>query len=402
MVRCSALLCGTATVSEALRHGRDSRKLPPHMLQFSSDLRPIVVWNVTNRCNLACEHCYIRAEDRNYANELTTEEAKAFITDVAEMQCPVLLFSGGEPLVRADVYELSAFARDNGLRPVLSTNGTLITPAVAAKLKDAGIEYVGVSVDGLPETHDRFRGRKGAFDEALAGIRNADAAGLKTGARFTAHEGNAAELAELLDLVAERGIPRFCLYHLVYAGRGADMSHRDTDLATKRRTIETMIEKTLEFHQSGTRIELLTVDNHADGVFIRQYIAANQPERLEEVDKLIRMHGGCSAGVKMANVDPYGDVHPCQFWGHVSLGNVRERRFSEIWTASDNELLRALRNKTEHLKGRCGACSFKALCGGCRIRAEAVTGDLWEADPACYLTDAEIDAATAGLKEGAG
>lgn len=393
MVRCSALLCGTATVSEALKHGRDSRKLPPHLLQFSSDLRPLVVWNTTNRCNLTCSHCYIDAEDRDYANELSYEEAQAFIDDIAEMKCPVLLLSGGEPLLRDRIYDLIAYAKDRGTRPVLSTNGTLITPEVAKRLHDAGIMYVGVSIDGLPETHDRFRGRKGAFDAAMAGIRNAHEAGLKTGVRFTAHEANAGELGELVDLIAERGVPRFCLYHLVYAGRGGDMKHRDTDHATKRRTIETLIEKALEAERKGTAIEILTVDNHADGIAIRHYIAEHQPERLAEVDRLISFHGGCSAGTKMANVDPYGNVHPCQFWGHVTLGNVRDRKFSEIWTDPDDELLVKLREKDKHLKGRCGSCNFRSFCGGCRIRAEATTGDPWEADPACYLTDAEIEAA---------
>jgi len=393
LVRCTALLCGSATVSEALRqHGRDSRNLPAHLLQFSADYRPIVVWNLTSRCNLSCEHCYISAEDRAYRDELTNQEARAFIADVAEMQCPVLLFSGGEPLVRPDWAELAAFATDRGLRPVLSTNGTLITPNVARTLHDVGMQYIGVSIDGLPDTHDRFRGRKGAFAEAVAGIRNAAAAGLRTGVRFTAHAENAAELPELLDLVAAEGIPRFCLYHLVYAGRGADMRHRDTDTATKRETIATMIEKTLEFHGKGLQIELLTVDNHADGVFIRHYLAEREPERAEEVERLISMHGGCSAGGKMANVDPCGNVHPCQFWGHVSVGNVKVRKLSEIWNDPASELLQRLRNKDEFLKGRCGSCSYSNLCGGCRIRAEAATGDMWEADPACYLTDAEIEA----------
>jgi len=392
MVRCTALLCGSATVSEALRrHGRDSRDLPAHLLQFSADYRPIVVWNLTNRCNLSCQHCYISAEDRAYKDELTNEEAKVFIADVAEMQCPVLLFSGGEPLVRPDWAELAAFATDRGLRPVLSSNGTLITAEVARKLRDVGMQYVGVSIDGLPDTHDRFRGRKGAFAEAMAGIRNAAAAGLRTGVRFTAHAENAAELPELLDLIAADGIPRFCLYHLVYAGRGADMRHRDTDTETKRETIATMIEKTLEFHGKGLQIELLTVDNHADGVFIHHYLTEREPERAEEVESLISMHGGCSAGGKMANVDPCGNVHPCQFWGHVSVGNVKERKFSEIWNDPSSELLQRLRNKDEFLKGRCGSCNYSSLCGGCRIRAEAATGDIWQADPACYLTDAEIE-----------
>lgn len=390
MIGCTKLLCGTATVSEALQHDRDSSKLPPHMLQFSSDYRPLVVWNTTNRCNLSCKHCYLNAEDRDYDQELTNEQARAFIEDIAAMKCPVLLFSGGEPLLRKDLFELAAYAKSLGLRPVLSTNGTLITPEMAQKLAEAGFQYVGVSIDGLEEIHDRFRGRTGAFRDAIQGLKNAAAAGLKTGVRFTVNADNVADLAAVIDYVADAGIPRFCMYHLVYAGRGSGMIQRDTDVDAKRRTIEIITRKTRELAERGVPLEILTVDNHADGVYVRNIIEREQPERLAEVQHLLEMHGGCSAGTKMSNVDPYGNVHPCQFWGHVTLGNVKERKFSEIWKDTSDEFLVKLRDKQARVKGRCGRCSQRAICGGCRIRAEAVTGDMWEADPACYLTDEEI------------
>lgn len=390
MIGCTKLLCGAATVSEALQHDRDSRRLPPHLLQFSSDLRPLVVWNTTNRCNLACRHCYLEAEDRAYESELTTEQAREFITDVAQMGCPVLLLSGGEPLLREDLCEMAALASELGVRPVLSTNGTLITPEVARRLKEAGLQYVGVSIDGLEKTHDWFRGREGAFEEAFQGLRHAAEAGLKTGVRFTVNAHNVAELPAVIDYVAAQGVPRFCMYHLVYSGRGREIAASDTDLAVKRATIETVTTKAVSLFEQGVELEILTVDNHADGVYVRSLVAERQPERLEEVERLLQMHGGCSAGTKMSNVDPYGNVHPCQFWGHVTLGNVKERKFSEIWTDAEDALLVALRDKGAHLKGRCGACRYRSLCGGCRIRAEFVTGDPWEADPACYLSDAEI------------
>jgi radical SAM protein with 4Fe4S-binding SPASM domain len=390
MIGCTKLLCGTATVSEALRHQRAGEGAPARLLQFSSDLRPIVVWNTTNRCNLRCQHCYISAEDRSYADELTTAEAEQFLDDLAEMKCPVVLFSGGEPLVRPDVYELADYATRAGLRVVFSTNGTLITPEVAQRLADAGVKYVGVSLDGGPATHDRFRGRQGCFDEAIEGLRNAARAGMNTGVRFTVNKANVADLSEVIDAVVEHGVPRFCMYHLVYAGRGEEMIALDTDLDEKRRTMELVASKTQELHEAGCELEILTVDNHADGVYIYRHVLEHQPERADEVHRLLEMHGGCSAGVKIANVDPRGDVHPCQFWAHESLGNVRERKFSEIWRDESNELLARLRSKAEHLKGRCGLCGHKEICGGCRIRAERVRGDLWEADPACYLTDEEI------------
>jgi radical SAM protein with 4Fe4S-binding SPASM domain len=364
--------------------------VPPHLLQFSTDLRPVVVWNTTNRCNLSCRHCYLNAEDRSYAEELTTAEARAMLADLAEMRCPVVLFSGGEPLLREDLYELAKFALEGGLRPVLSTNGTLITPEVAARLAEVGMQYVGVSLDGLEETHDSFRGRPGAFQAALTGLRNAAEAGLKTGVRFTVMGDNVQDLPRVIDLVAEAGIPRFCMYHLVYSGRGAELAAHDTDLATKRATMDMLLAKTQELHDAGRALEILTVDNPADGRYLRASVAERQPERLAEVDRLLELAGGCSAGTKLANVDSYGHVHACQFWGHVSLGNVKERPLSDIWRAADGGLLAELRYKQEHLQGRCASCVAVASCGGCRVRAEAITGDRWAADPACYLSEAEI------------
>ena len=278
MIGCTKLLCGTATVSDIVKYGRSSRHLPPQMLQFSSDATPIVVWNSTNRCNLNCRHCYICAEDREYAGEFTTDEAKAFIDDLAGMRVPVLLFSGGEPLVRQDLFELGAYTIAKGIRPVISTNGTLITQQMAKRIKDTGFQYVGVSVDGNEEVHDYFRGKKGAFQETLAGIRNSIAAGNKTGIRFTVNKLNYHTLPDILDIVEREKIPRFCMYHLVYAGRGREMAELDTTPEQKQQTIELLIERTLDFNKRGVEVEILTTDNHADGIYILQHIERTQPD----------------------------------------------------------------------------------------------------------------------------
>jgi len=251
VIGCTKLLCGTATIADLMRHDAGQKA---HLLQFTTENRPLVVWNTTRRCNLACAHCYLDASDRAARDELTTEEARAFITDIAAMRCPVLLFSGGEPLQRPDVFELGRFAIAQGLRAVLSSNGTLVTPEVARQIADVGFSYVGVSIDGTAATHDELRRKKGALEAALTGIQNCLAAGVKAGIRFTLNRRNVADLDAVLDLVEQRGVPRFCLYHLVYAGRGGDMKHRDTDHATKRRTIETLIEKALEAERKGTAI----------------------------------------------------------------------------------------------------------------------------------------------------
>ncbi|MGE5380098.1 MAG: radical SAM protein [Methylocystaceae bacterium] len=388
MIGFTKLLAGTATVSEVIK-SKEQGLMPPHLLQFSDELRPLVVWNVTNRCNLKCRHCYIGAEDKSYANELTTEEAQAMIADLAQMKAPVLLFSGGEPLIRKDIFHLARLAASMGVRPVLSTNGTLIDDAMAEQIKAAGFQYAGVSLDGAPATHDHFRGRQGAFDQAIEGIRACNRAGVKTGVRFTVNRENMNDLPELLDIVVKEQIPRFCMYHLVYAGRGKDMHNLDLSITEKRQVMNYLIDRTLELHEAGVEIEILTTDNHADGVFLYHWLRENRPARLSEVDDLLSMHGGCSAGTKFANIDPRGNVHPCQFWQDYTVGNIREKPFSELWTG-DDPLLVQLRKKAEYVQGHCGKCQHKQVCGGCRIRAREVNGDLWQEDPACYLTEIEM------------
>ena len=384
MIGFTKLLCGKTTVSDIIRHSQSGDPIPAAMLQFSSDTTPIVVWNTTARCNLYCRHCYIRAEDREFESELSTAEGKALIDDLAKMKVPVLLFSGGEPLLRPDLFELAAYAGEKGLRPVLSTNGTLIDDAMAKRIKETGFQYVGVSIDGNEATHDSFRGLEGAFDAAIAGIRAARAAGNKTGVRFTINRLNAPELAAVFDIAEKEGIDRFCMYHLVYAGRGSDMAALDLSKEDKRKVADFLIEKTLDFERRGVDMEILTTDNHVDGLCILQYVEKNQPERADEVRKLLAMHGGCSAGDRVADVDPEGNVHPCQFWSDLTLGNVRETPFSEIWKNREaGGIIDCLRHKPEHLIGKCGTCRYNDVCGGCRIRAESA-GELWGEDPACY------------------
>lgn len=389
MIGFSKMISGKATVAAAMR-ARQSSCIPAHLLQFSTVDRPVVVWNVTRRCNLHCHHCYIEAEDGSQAGELTTQEGLELINQLVGLKIPVLLFSGGEPLLREDIWILARVACERGLRIALSTNGTLIDQDVAVRLQDSGFSYIGVSIDGRPETHDRFRGLKGSFDQAMAGIRRAQQAGLKAGIRFTVNSENYQDLPYLFDLVREEGISRFCLYHLVYAGRGRKLAASDLSLEQKRRMAEMIIEQVVLMEEAGVEVEVLSTDHHADGIFLYRWIQEHRPERAEEVKHLLEMHGGCSAGVKMANIDPQGYVYPCQFWHHQSLGRFPDKTFQEIWYDEQNELLKSLRDKSGHLKGRCGGCQARTLCGGCRIRAYAATGDLWGDDPVCYLTDEEI------------
>ena len=373
------------------RQGHDA--IAANLLQFSSERSPVVVWNITSQCNLKCRHCYIEATEAANENEMTTEEGKTFIDDLAEMKVPVLMFSGGEPLVRPDLFELAAYAVEKGLRIVLSTNGTLIDEFTAQLIKEAGFQYVGVSIDGCEAIHDEFRGEKGAFKAAIAGIRAAKAAGNRTGVRFTLNSINKQDLPAVMELIEEEKVDRFCMYHLVYAGRGSDMKKLDLSTEEKQNVAQFLIEKTLDFDRRGVELEILTTDNHADGLYLLDYIAKTNPGRVDEVRQLLEMHGGCSAGDRMANVDYLGNVHPCQFWSDMVLGNVRERNFSKIWNdlQANDGILGRLRTKPEQLNGQCGKCSQNRLCGGCRIRAVG-DGDIWGDDPACFWTESTKEA----------
>ncbi len=391
MIGISKLYCGTVEASDVLRYGAQSGKLPSHLLQFSTDKKPVVVWNCTRRCNLRCVHCYSRSADRHYPGEMTTEQAKAMLADLAAFGTPVMLFSGGEPLLRADLLELIALAKKLGMRAVISTNGTLIQPDVAEQLREIGLSYVGVSLDGMRETNDKFRGRQGAFDDALAGIRNCRNAGIKVGLRFTVNRRNAADVPDIFRLLRDEDIPRVCFYHLVYAGRGTKLMEEDLDHDETRRVVDLIIDQTASLFADGLPKEVLTVDNHADGPYTYLRMLREGNERAEDVMKLLRMNRGNSSGHGIGCVSWDGSVHPDQFWRHVTLGNVTERKFSQIWTDLSNPLLAKLRDKHSNVTGRCATCRFLDVCGGnFRVRAEAATGDLWAPDPACYLTDEEI------------
>ena len=391
MIGISKLYCGAVEASDPLRYGRHSKDLPSHLLQFSADKKPVVVWNVTRRCNLRCVHCYSQSEDRGYSGELSLEEGKSLIDDLAGFGSPVILFSGGEPLIRPDILDLIRYATQQGRRAVLSTNGTLITPAVAEKLKDIGLSYVGISLDGLQETHDAFRGFSGTFARVMAAIKNCQDVGLKVGLRFTINKRNFKDIPGIFDLVEEKRIPRICFYHLVYAGRGTDLINEDLDHDRTREVVDLILDRTRMLHDKGQPVEVLTVDNHADGPYTYMRLMEEDPKRAAEVLQLLQMNEGNNSGRGIGCVSWDGSVHADQFWRHHSFGNVRQRPFSEIWTDPSDELLMKLKEKKKHVRGRCAKCRWLDICGGnFRVRAEAISGDVWAPDPACYLTDDEI------------
>ncbi len=391
MIGISKLDCGTVEPSDALRYGRHSSQLPSHLLQFSADKKPVVVWNVTRRCNLRCVHCYAHAKEEAGADELTTEQGRILLDDLAAFGVPVVLFSGGEPLARRDLPELADYAVGKGMRAVISTNGTLITAAVARTLKNIGLSYVGISIDGMQEVNDRFRAVPGAFQAALNGIRNCQAAGIKVGLRFTINRFNVQEIPGIFDLIEEMDIPRVCFYHLVYAGRGSELVKEDLSPEETRRALDLIIDRTRRLHDQGKPKEVLTVDNHADGPYLYLRMLKEDPERAKEVLELLKWNEGNNSGRGIGCVSWDGAVHADQFWRHYSFGNVKERPFSEIWMDTSNPFMRQLKDKKKHVKGRCADCRWLDVCAGnFRVRAEAVSGDVWAPDPACYLTEEEI------------
>ena len=395
MIGISKLYCGTVEPSDALRYGRSSKDLPSHLLQFSSDKKPVVVWNVTRACNLKCVHCYAHATEEGHEKELSTEEGFAVLDDLAEFGVPVVLFSGGEPLVRKDLIDLARHAVQRGMRAVISTNGTLISRTGAEELRKVGLSYVGVSLDGLREVHDRFRGKKGAFKDAMQGIRNCQEQGLKVGLRFTLNRKNVEEVPGIFDLLEGAGIPRVCFYHLVYAGRGSQLVEHDLNHAETRKVVDLIIDRTRELHGRGLAKEVLTVDNHADGPYVYLRMVREKSDRARDVLELLKMNEGNSSGRGIGCISWDGSVHADQFWRHLSFGNVREKPFSKIWTDLTHPVMAKLKDKKKHVKGRCAACKWLDICAGnFRVRAEAVSDDLWAPDPACYLSDEEI-----GLEE---
>ncbi|HUS92516.1 MAG TPA: 12,18-didecarboxysiroheme deacetylase [Phycisphaerae bacterium] len=391
MIGISKLYCGTVEPSDPLRYGRQSGKLPSHLLQFSADKKPVVVWNCTKQCNLRCVHCYATATGRPAPDELTGDEARAMIDDLGAFGAPVMLFSGGEPLMRGDLLELIAHAKAAGMRAVVSTNGTLITPEKAARFAEVGLSYAGVSLDGLEEVHDRFRGVKGSFRQALEGIRNCMAAGVKVGLRFTLNKRNVDDLPGIFDLIERENIPRVCFYHLVYTGRGGSLMAATLSNEKTRATVDLIMARTRAMHEAGRKVEVLTVDNHCDGPYVYLRMLRENADRAAACLELLKMNGGNSAGVGIGCVSWNGDVLPDQFWRHHVLGNVRQTPFSAIWADPDQPLLSKLRDRKGVLKCRCMHCRWLSCCNGnFRARAEAVSGDLWGDDPACYLSDEEI------------
>jgi radical SAM protein with 4Fe4S-binding SPASM domain len=389
MISITKLLGGAQYYGDNLRYHSEAGK---QVHGTRPGAGPVVVWNSTKTCNLECQHCYATASKKRFIGELSTEEATAMIDDLAAFKVPALLMSGGEPLARPDILDLAEYASGKGIRVTFSTNGTLINKQIAQRFKKIGVSYVGISVDGNEGNHDRFRARAGAYKEAIRGIRNCRAEGLRVGLRFTVTGDNVEDLPDVFRLVEEEGVGRLCIYHLVYSGRGSYLAGIDLTSEEKRAMMNMVIDKVDGWNRDGREIEMLTVDNHADGPYIYHWLRENDPARADAALDLIRMNGGNRSGIAIGAIDSFGRVHPDQFTQHHILGSIREKPFSQIWTDTENnKLLWGLRNRKQLLEGRCATCHWLDVCNGnFRTRAEAATGSLWASDPGCYLTEEEI------------
>ncbi|HNX26928.1 MAG TPA: radical SAM protein [Phycisphaerae bacterium] len=382
MVGISKILCSTSEPGDVIRYTESSSAGPA-----------VVVFNCTRQCNLSCRHCYASAGNSAGGDgELTTDGIIRLIDELADIGTSVILFSGGEPLMRDDIFDIVAHAGRRNLHAVLSTNGTLITPQTAKRFADIGLDYIGVSIDAAqPEANDDFRRWNGAFDMACQGIINARNAGIRCGLRFTMTRQNISHIPAIFSMAENLQINRICFYHLVPVGRaGASLSPDSWHI---RRGLDEIITHTQRLHDAGKAMEVLTVDNHADGAYLYlKLLASGRKQHAELALKLLKKAGGNASGRKICCVSWDGDVYPDQFWRNRPLGNINHKNFNEIWhDETCDSLLRQLRDRHSLLNGRCKKCRFLDICNGnLRARAEHAGNGIWGDDTACYLTDKEI------------
>jgi heme d1 biosynthesis radical SAM protein NirJ len=352
---------------------------------------PVVIWNLIRRCNLLCKHCYSISGDVDFPGELSTAQVFETMDELKRFGVPVLILSGGEPLLRPDIFEISQRAKSLGFYTGLSSNGTLVSNHNIGKIADVGYDYVGISLDGIGETHDAFRRRQGAFDLALNGLRLCRDNGIKTGMRFTMTMDNAAEFSKLLDLMEGERIDKFYLSHLVYAGRGNKNRADDARRDFTRQTMDVLFDRAWAAAEAGEAKEFVTGNNDADGAYLLLWVRQRFPEKADHIKGKLEQWGGNASGVNIANIDNLGNVHPDTMWWHYTLGNVKQRPFSEIWRDTSDPIMAGLKRRPRAIEGRCAGCSFFDICGGnTRVRAMQLTGNPWAEDPACYLSDAEI------------
>lgn len=338
----------------------------------------IIAWEITRSCNLACAHCRAAAHCAPYPGELSLDQCKAVIDDIATITDPILILTGGEPLMRADIWDIIDYAHEKGLHPVIGTNGTMITDEIARKIYEHNIPRVAVSLDFPNEAgQDAFRGKDGAFEETLAGIRNMNKYGIGVQVNTTVTKMNHTKMDELHDLALDNGAVAFHPFLLVPTGRGADLL--DVELTPDE--YEEVLRWAFERQQSSP-MHFKPTDSPQYYRILRQQAAAQGIKVSPATYGMEAMTRGCLGGITFAFISHVGQVQPCGYFD-MNLGNVTEIPFSEIWTYSP--VFENLRHY-ERLKGKCGACEYKSVCGGCRARALSLYGDYMQEEPYCAYT----------------
>jgi heme d1 biosynthesis radical SAM protein NirJ len=375
----------------ALKAEPDSKPTRPVGSAVRKTTGPVVIWNLIRRCNLTCKHCYATSADKDFPGELSTEKVFDVMDNLKDFGVPVLILSGGEPLMHPDIFEISHHAKDMGFYVGLSSNGTLITEDNIQNIVDVGYNYVGISIDGMRETHDKFRRKQGSFDEAINGIRLCRDAGIKVGLRFTLTQDNQHDLPALLQLMKDEDVDKFYLSHLNYAGRGNKNRGDDLHHNMTRAAMNLLFETCWNDVISGNRREFVTGNNDADGVYLLLWARENLPQYAEQIEAMLNKWGGNASGVNISNIDNIGNVHPDTMWWDYTIGNIKERSFSDIWMDTSDPLMAGLKQKSRPVEGRCASCQYINICGGnSRTRAWSLSGNFWAEDPGCYLSNSEI------------
>jgi radical SAM protein with 4Fe4S-binding SPASM domain len=348
----------------------------------------IMIWNFTNRCNLLCHHCYSKA-DANGTDTLTFEQIENTIPSMIKAGVKFVIFSGGEPLIRKDIFDIAQSMKEAGIITYLSTNGMYIGDKNAKKIVDT-FNYIGISIDGTKEQHDFFRGQKGSYDKAIEGIKHIQKAGGNAGIRFTLTKETQKSFYFMFDLVENLGCNKLYISHLVYSGRGLDNLKIDISKKQRRKYVEFIIDKAFQYYKDDKDIDLVTGNMEMDAILLLQRFEKDYPNFVENLTKKLKSWGGNSAGNKLGNMDWVGNVKPDPFFPQT-IGNYLKEDFDKIWLDKTNELLKKLRQTPRKIGGKCSNCKYIDICnGGSRSRAKTIYDNFWAEDPSCYLTNEEI------------
>ena len=334
----------------------------------------ILAWETTAACNLKCKHCRGSSTENSAEDELTTAEAKQMLDEIRKTGTPIIILSGGEPLMRPDIFEIARYGTDLGFRMTLATNGTPVTEEIAEKIKDAGIQRVSISLDGREKTHDAFRCIPGCFIESMKGIRNLKKAGVEFQINTTISRFNVHEMEDVHTFAKEIGAVAHHFFFLVPTGRGAEL----TEFEITPEEYETALEWLYELSKKTDLQIRPTCAPHYFRI-LRQHAKKEGIEVTPKTHGLDAMTKGCLGGISFGFISSIGEVNPCGYLP-VSAGNVRKLPFKEIW--ENAKVFNDLRNYSEY-KGKCGACEYKRVCGGCRARAYSETGNYMEEEPLC-------------------